>query len=1249
MKILKISGKNLASLAGQFCVDFEQEPLASSGLFAISGPTGAGKSTLLDALCLALYDATPRLLKVSRGGTFVPDVGADIVAAQDPRTLLRRGAGEGHAEVDFIGNDDLRYRARWAVRRSRAKVGGALQKSSMTLHRLPELIALGGTKTEVAEEIAARVGLSFEQFTRAVLLAQNEFSAFLKTDESERGELLETLTGSAIYSEISKRAFERFKAEQTAGRQLSERLADHTPLSAEARSALEQQCAGADAELALADCRNTALEQQLRWHREAARLRQNEAAAQAALALAHAAVDGAAARRRQLEIVDAAQGARALVADCQRVARDLAHGQQAIDAAAGQLAQAEAQRGQSVAALTAASTQLESAEAARRSAARQLDQAKALDASITALLPSHQKTAAARAATERELAQASETQKTKAAEVAATLQLQDAGAAWLARHEGWEGLAAEWPRWDTLLAQAEQSALQELRLGAELESAQAALAGAGSAEQETASALAQAASALNERESARKNAISGLAAFDGEQLRHRRELFNTRRDALAAAEKAWTELTGLHARLQQTREHATMLTAAGQAAARKLEDAAGEAASLAAALAQAERSLQAAELACAASVVDLRAALEDGAPCPVCGSAEHPYHDQAAILDKVLAGLRREVAQCRGRTQDNLAQQATERALLASGEQQLAAAMRQAAALEAALARATPAWEEAAGLVNPPHEAAVANWFAVELAAARDMSQQLDVDERAARAAAAARDLAQLACDQAAADHGLRQELATGARSALARAQAAHAALSHQSAQAALGTGALLAQLDTPLGAGGAWRAHWRAAPGAYRSARQAEVQQWRTRFAQQSGCAAALVALHALATAAAERLTQTQAAMARADEEFARAAAEVDARRAQRAALWEGRPVHEIEAQLADAIDRARAALALQQDGAQAAAQAEARARESMQHNVARVDALRAQAQAADAQLASWLSAYPLLHPALDAIDRGQLEALLAQDRSATASERCALHALDAAAATAATVMAERSSQCALHQQSAPPGDALDPAALAAQLEEVAARRKLAQDAVGGLRLQLAQDDVRRTSASAMMAEIERQQLVELRWGRMNELIGSADGKKFRNYAQQFTLDVLLGYANSHLGHLAKRYRLERIAAANGPSLGLMVRDQDMGGEIRSVNSLSGGESFLVSLALALGLASLSSNRVRVESLFIDEGFGSLDSETLRVAMDALDGLQSMGRKVGVISHVQEMTERIATRIVVEPSGGGTSRVLVQ
>jgi exonuclease SbcC len=134
------------------------------------------------------------------------------------------------------------------------------------------------------------------------------------------------------------------------------------------------------------------------------------------------------------------------------------------------------------------------------------------------------------------------------------------------------------------------------------------------------------------------------------------------------------------------------------------------------------------------------------------------------------------------------------------------------------------------------------------------------------------------------------------------------------------------------------------------------------------------------------------------------------------------------------------------------------------------------------------------------------------------------------------------------------------------------------------------------------------------------------------------------LGYANQHLKDLSQRYRLERV----GDTLALQLVDQDMGDEIRSVHSLSGGESFLLSLALALGLASLSWNRIRVESLFIDEGFGSLEADTLRVAMDALDNLQALGRKVGVISHVQEMTERIGTRIEVNRISSGLSKINV-
>jgi exonuclease SbcC len=189
-----------------------------------------------------------------------------------------------------------------------------------------------------------------------------------------------------------------------------------------------------------------------------------------------------------------------------------------------------------------------------------------------------------------------------------------------------------------------------------------------------------------------------------------------------------------------------------------------------------------------------------------------------------------------------------------------------------------------------------------------------------------------------------------------------------------------------------------------------------------------------------------------------------------------------------------------------------------------------------------------------------------------------------------------------------------------------------------------LQQDEANKIKIGDLLKAIDAQANISDNWAKLNEIIGSADGKKFRQIAQEYTLDVLLGYANIHLHSLSQRYLLERIPN----TLGLQVLDQDMGNEVRTVFSLSGGESFLVSLALALGLASLSSSRMKVESLFIDEGFGSLDPATLNIAMDALERLHNQGRKVGVISHVQEMTERIPVQIKVSKENSGRSRVEV-
>ena len=213
MKILAIRLKNLTSIEGMVEVDFMAEPLHSAGIFAISGSTGSGKSTLLDALCLALYDKAPRFA-TSVENVNLADVGDNQINQSDVRNLLRRGTSDGYAEVDFLGIDGRRYRSRWSVRRTRNKINGSLQPQTLEVKELDTEKEFQGTKKELLIQLVELVGLTYEQFTRTVLLAQNDFATFLKSKGAAKAELLEKLTGTGVYSRISQEVYARNKAAQ---------------------------------------------------------------------------------------------------------------------------------------------------------------------------------------------------------------------------------------------------------------------------------------------------------------------------------------------------------------------------------------------------------------------------------------------------------------------------------------------------------------------------------------------------------------------------------------------------------------------------------------------------------------------------------------------------------------------------------------------------------------------------------------------------------------------------------------------------------------------------------------------------------------------------------------------------------------------------------------------------------------------------------------------------------------------------
>ncbi|MDP3839969.1 MAG: SbcC/MukB-like Walker B domain-containing protein, partial [Methylococcales bacterium] len=275
-------------------------------------------------------------------------------------------------------------------------------------------------------------------------------------------------------------------------------------------------------------------------------------------------------------------------------------------------------------------------------------------------------------------------------------------------------------------------------------------------------------------------------------------------------------------------------------------------------------------------------------------------------------------------------------------------------------------------------------------------------------------------------------------------------------------------------------------------------------------------------------------------------------------------------------------------------------------------------------------------------AINHEQLSELLQQDESWLSEQKAHIAQAEQALQAATALLTVKTDDRTQHEQQAvamTEDTATDTATQLQQQKQQISEQQ--QECV----MQLREDDKKIADSRHLQADLDKQRYRWEQWQSLNELIGSSTGTKFRVFAQSLTLEALLTHSNKHLADFAKRYALQRVPNSD---LELQIIDRDMADDVRSVHSLSGGESFLVSLALALGLASLSSNKTQVESLFIDEGFGSLDPETLDIAIASLDTLQALGRKVGVISHVPILVERIGAKVVVEKQGGGKSTVTV-
>ncbi|UIP85359.1 AAA family ATPase [Pseudomonas phenolilytica] len=1212
MRILAIRLKNLASLAGEQVIDFTAEPLASAGLFAITGPTGAGKSTILDALCLALFGSTPRLDSVSPLNK-VPEVDAEI-GGGDERNLLRRGCGSGYAEVDFVGVDGHRYRARWEVKRAREKIDGRLQASSQSLTDLDSgTLLASGKKREFKELLEARLGLTLAQFTRAVLLAQSEFSAFLKADDNERGTLLEKLTDTGLYSRLGQAAFEAAKEAKEGLARLEQQAGGLQPLEPEQRDELEREHQAQLDELKALQQQLKALEAQRQWLSELQRLENEHEAARQQLQDAEDERDSLAEARRILDLFEQLAPQRHRFLRLQdlgplldKAADSLARLQHEEQAVQQRLAELQSQ-------CSAASEQLRSAEQARQDAEPRLVQARReeerlqhLNADLTTIREDSTRADAEVTAGAATLTQLAERQQRAAAELAALSQQLDKSAALQPLCSAWDGYR---PRLQ-----------QAVQLAARLQQGQGELPALEAQAQAAETQQNVAREALDNLQRERDSDV-GLA----EQLaRLHRQLDDWRQaeretDAL---QQLWAQQLTLVASQRELADAATVqqteldnLVPLGKQV-RIDRDAAEQALTVTLALLERQR------LARSENVEALRAALIPGEPCPVCGSHEHPWQQTDALVASLARHDDSEAERARQalQEQDQRLQELRDRHVALST--QLRQTQQRQSEVDAQLQALAPrllALPAHARLLEQP-EAERSQWLETQLTtlkgqitSASQRQQQLLALQQRSETLQQAWQTAREACVEA------TQQLARQ-RDALARDSlqldeelAAFAELlpveqlqrwREDPAQTFMQLDASIAtrlqQLQT--------QAELAEELRQCEQRRSDEQLQQRHRQEKQAGCNARLAEREKLLLACQQAL---------------------------RTSLGEHGSASAWQQQLDATIQAARQTQAEIDQQLNESKLGLTRLHSEQQNCRQRHAELQQERDALNAELATWRVGHPQL-------DDATLAQLLHMDDQLIAEARQRLRENS----ENLTRCRERLDGCLnrlnLHnqQQSETP----DAEQLQQRHAEQLQQCELADQHCAETRARLIDDDKRRSQSQALLAEIDAARAEHQRWGRIAALIGSSDGGAFRKIAQAYNLDLLVQHANVQLRQLARRYRLKR----GGSPLGLLVMDTEMGDELRSVHSLSGGETFLVSLALALGLASMASSKLRIESLFIDEGFGSLDPESLQIAMDALDSLQAQGRKVAVISHVAEMHERIPVQIQVQRQGNGQSALKI-
>ena len=1241
MRILAIRIQNLASLEGITEIDFTQEPLCSAGIFAITGPTGAGKSTILDALCLALYAKTPRYLQAKELGIEVQDVQGSSITQGDTRGILRDGTVEGFAEVDFIGVDGQPYRATWSVRRARNKVDGALQAYQITLKNCQNHTDIPGKKNELLQEIERLVGLNFEQFTRSILLAQGDFTAFLKAGKDEKSSLLEKLTGTHIYSEISKKIYDRYRNEEQLLRDLRVHRDGVATLTTEELDALKAECEKWGVVIQEKEKQVADLHQEADWHRQLNQFVQNLSQAHDEQQQARQAKAEAQQREQKLQQIEAIQPTRSWIDALQYAQKQLALRQANKKELKTSLLLAKQEQAHVQEQTENTRQQVQRIKQQQEESRPYLEEAKKLDVQL------REKQIQVKTATE-EMVQAEQGHQAELDErqihEKEAAQLKEVIAQlnqWKEENSKRQPIAEHQQLIVSKLADAQQWVSDAVHIKDLIQTTQQEIQIAKQEENQYAAAYQIKATDLEKQQAIYQERQKELQTVPIDQWEAAKEDADKQSRMLVEAQAHWKVLF-------QNQQEATRVTAGLQEQEKELADSRQALVSLAQELAKskiqletAAQSLQKAQFAATEHVSHLRAQLVPNEPCAVCGSTEHPYAQQAPQTAHVLTELAADHLQYQEQYEQLRDRQSKLEEACLRLEKQIATLKETKQNKERQLDHLTRSWKAFPiyASIHTIADSEKGEWLTQQFA--RDNAEQQQLQEKIKKYQA---DKAALEQQKAVLEQltQVANQLENQQKDAQRKSSSLAERLTQQQ-QEAEKTHQQMQQVALQLAdyfQNENWFKNWQKNPVSFLAMVNDFAQQWQTKIIalennlEQQRLVLANLEHHEKQL---ERLSQDKQHKAT---RLQKQQEDYEQLQSKRRTIFEGKTMQEVELEFKESLDVAEQHLDRQKTELEKRIQENMRLETALVHLNQEVNQLHEQEVLNQQRIDDWLAKYNESHQT--ALQLAHVVQLLQWETDWITEERQFLRQLDDTLTKAQSVLSERQTTLQAHQEKQVSQRSVEE--VAAQLLEARGRLQEAIQARNEIDFRIRQDEANKKQIGDLMKKMEKQAAVVDNWAKLNEIIGSADGKKFRQIAQEYTLDVLLSYANVHLEMLSKRYLLQRIPN----TLGLQVLDQDMGDEVRTVYSLSGGESFLVSLALALGLASLSSSRMKVESLFIDEGFGSLDPATLNVAMDALERLHNQGRKVGVISHVQEMTERIPVQIKVNKQRSGKSRIEV-